>query len=207
MKSFLPLLPDAAEASWELLPGSWSLSLPCQDWTSGAVGTQEGCECVTASLTSRPLKNNGVSESQLRCQMGVSGLIAYIALFGKTPAQASHTQSVSSEGLQFSVIPAGLSFLFLETSHCILICPFHCWLLVAFRTLPISDSCIFFSKIVCSEWKGNRFPYYPSWPALGEWWVPRNPCCVTPKVGDFQHPGVLYFAMEIVSGNLLWVKP
>lgn len=27
-------------------------------------------------------------------------------------------------------------------------------------------------------------------------------CSVIPKMGDFQHPGVLYFAMEIVSGNL-----
>lgn len=83
--------------------------------------------------------------------MGVSDLTAYIALFGKTLAPGL-THPVDK--LKRSVVlcpPAGPSFLFLEASHCILLCPFHCLFLVVFGPVPISDSCIFFSKIVCSE--------------------------------------------------------
>lgn len=90
LKGFLPLPPYAAEASWESYAGNRSPGLSCPDWTSDAVGTREGCECVTVSLTLRPLKNNDVSESQLMCQMEF--LVLWLCL-GKSQHQPSHPVS------------------------------------------------------------------------------------------------------------------
>lgn len=63
---------------------------------------------VTVSLTLRPLKNNGVSESLLMCQNGVSGFIAHSALFGEILAQASHAQSIDK--LRFTAEEKSSSF-------------------------------------------------------------------------------------------------
>lgn len=39
--------------------------------------------------------------------------------------------------------------------------PCRCFLII-FRPVPVSDNCIYFSKIVCSDRKGNSFLFYPS---------------------------------------------